>query len=312
MVYFKKILVVTPANAIQAAVVAQSVRIAKEQQSHVTFFSVAEELPKEQLAWITLLPPQELMANLFQEQQASLSKSVVSFQDDFPSVDAFNAIGIPFIEVIKKVQQENYDLVILAAKANSHARKRFFGSTTVHLMRKCPCPVLTIGANEDKPIKRIVAAIDVYAPTAAGHKLNESILNRAANLAALENAELHIIHAWQLPGDDYLKGWGYTSEIERLEIVMKKQHDRQKHMDKIIAKTLFIQKPPIIKLLEGAAQEKIPQYVKENDIDLIVMGTVCRTGIPGYFIGNTAESILSEVSCSVLTLKPEGFISPVE
>jgi len=42
------------------------------------------------------------------------------------------------------------------------------------------------------------------------------------------------------------------------------------------------------------------------------MGTVCRTGIPGYFIGNTAESILSEVSCSVLTLKPEGFISPVE
>ena len=130
MVYFKKILVVTPANAIQASVVAQSVRIAKEQQSHVTFFSVTEELPKEQLAWITLLPPQELMANVFQEQQASLSKSVVSFQDDFPSVDAFNAIGLPFIEVIKKVQQENYDLVILAAKANSHARKRFFGSTT--------------------------------------------------------------------------------------------------------------------------------------------------------------------------------------
>jgi len=312
MVYFKKILVVTPANLIQDSVISQSVRIAKDHQSHVTFFSVAEELPKEQLTWITLLPPQELMANVLEEQQVSLSKSVEPFQHDFPSVDTFNAVGLPFIEVTKKVQQENYDLVVLAAKANCHPRKRFFGSTTVHLMRKCPCPVLTIGSNEDKAIKRIVAAIDVYAPTEAGHKLNENILHCASNLAKLENAELHIIHAWQLPSDDYLKGWGYTSEIDRLEIVMKKQHDRQKHMDKIIEKTLFIHQSPITKLLEGAAQEKIPQYVNENDIDLIVMGTVCRTGIPGYFIGNTAESILSEVSCSVLTLKPEGFISPIE
>ena len=43
----------------------------------------------------------------------------------------------------------------------------------------------------------------------------------------------------------------------------------------------------------------------------IVMGTVCRTGIPGFFIGNTAEYVLSRVHCSVLTMKPAGFVSPV-
>ena len=41
------------------------------------------------------------------------------------------------------------------------------------------------------------------------------------------------------------------------------------------------------------------------------MGTVCRTGIAGFFIGNTAESILQQVDCSVLTVKPDGFVSPV-
>jgi len=46
-------------------------------------------------------------------------------------------------------------------------------------------------------------------------------------------------------------------------------------------------------------------------VDLIVMGTLSRTGIPGYFIGNTSESILSQVNCSVLTMKPPGFVSPV-
>ena len=55
----------------------------------------------------------------------------------------------------------------------------------------------------------------------------------------------------------------------------------------------------------------IVKLVKSNAIDLLVMGTVCRTGLPGFFIGNTAEKVLSEVSCSVLTVKPEGFVTPV-
>ncbi|MDJ0891306.1 MAG: universal stress protein, partial [Gammaproteobacteria bacterium] len=40
--------------------------------------------------------------------------------------------------------------------------------------------------------------------------------------------------------------------------------------------------------------------------------TVGRTGIPGFFIGNTAENLLSQVECSVLTVKPSGFVTPVE
>jgi len=41
------------------------------------------------------------------------------------------------------------------------------------------------------------------------------------------------------------------------------------------------------------------------------MGTVARTGIPGLIIGNTAESILSDIDCSLLAVKPEGFVTPI-
>lgn len=41
------------------------------------------------------------------------------------------------------------------------------------------------------------------------------------------------------------------------------------------------------------------------------MGSVARTGIPGFIIGNAAESILGQVKCSVLVVKPDGLISPV-
>jgi universal stress protein E len=307
-----KLLVVTPANSIQPSVILQSIKLAKNHQSHVTFFSVAEEIPKEQLALITLLPPQEVMVNLVNEQHLILNKALEEFQHNYQSVDAQNAMGVPFIEVTKKVQQENYNLVVLAAKVSEHARKRFFGSTTIHLMRKCPCPVLTIGSKEDKPIKRIVAAIDVYAPSKEGLALNHNILTWAANIAHSENAELHVIHAWEVPGEEYLKGWGHNSEVDRLEMIMKEQLDRQKLFDEIIGNNFAASNLPITKLIEGVAQEEIPKYISEQDIDLVVMGTVCRTGITGLFIGNTAESILSEVSCSVLTLKPDGFVSPIK
>lgn len=55
----------------------------------------------------------------------------------------------------------------------------------------------------------------------------------------------------------------------------------------------------------------IPKLAQTKGIELIVMGTVCRTGVAGLIIGNTAENILRQVDCSVLTVKPEGFVSPV-
>ena len=68
---------------------------------------------------------------------------------------------------------------------------------------------------------------------------------------------------------------------------------------------------PQTHLVKGLASKEIPALAKRIDASLIVMGTVARTGIPGFFMGNTAESILSQIECSVLAIKPQGFATPV-
>jgi nucleotide-binding universal stress UspA family protein len=65
-------------------------------------------------------------------------------------------------------------------------------------------------------------------------------------------------------------------------------------------------------LVEGEAGTVIPKLAVKERIDLIVMGTVARAGLEGYFIGNTAETVLQRVDCSVLTVKPDAFVSPVK
>ena len=57
--------------------------------------------------------------------------------------------------------------------------------------------------------------------------------------------------------------------------------------------------------------QRQPKRTMEYDFDLIVMGTVLRTDIPGLFIGRTAEGILNTIDCSVLAVKPPGFVTPV-
>ena len=68
---------------------------------------------------------------------------------------------------------------------------------------------------------------------------------------------------------------------------------------------------PRVELLKGGAASLIRERAKALSADLIVMGTVGRTGIPGFFIGNTAEEVLQTTNASFLALKPAGFVSPV-
>ncbi|NMT50792.1 universal stress protein, partial [Vibrio parahaemolyticus] len=53
-------------------------------------------------------------------------------------------------------------------------------------------------------------------------------------------------------------------------------------------------------------------YVESIEVDVLVMGTLARTGISGYVIGNTAENILQSINCSLVALKPDGFVSPIQ
>lgn len=62
----------------------------------------------------------------------------------------------------------------------------------------------------------------------------------------------------------------------------------------------------------GRPDRTIPQLIDSLEVDILVMGTVARTGIPGFIIGNTAENTLREIRCSLLALKPNGFVSPVK
>lgn len=140
--------------------------------------------------------------------------------------------------------------------------------------------------------------------------LNPLILQLASSMARKEAGELHIVHVWHLFGDRYAGIHGMTGKDVQVAKAQEKMLHKQR-FDGLLSRIDFTDLKPQVRLIEGDPDECIPELVMEQSIDLLVMGTVSRTGIAGFLIGNTAEEVLKQVDCSVLTLKPEGFVTPV-
>ena len=132
-----------------------------------------------------------------------------------------------------------------------------------------------------------------------------------SSMARKDAAELHIIHVWSLFGELYLHSIGLTEkEFQEAKEYEKEQHKR--NFDTLLNRVDVTDLKLHVHLVEGDPVEDIPKLVTELGIDLLVMGSVGRAGIAGFLIGNTAEEVFNQMDCSLLTLKPKGFVTPLK
>lgn len=295
-----------------------AVALAERNDAQLTVMVVTEEM-------IPNLPRRmaEKLREMQNEEQSETLKKLGERARGRVEIEIKAMEGKCFLEVIREVLRHERDLVIKIAAPESDALGSLFGTTDMHLLRKCPVPLWLIKSPELPSIERVVAAVDFNELASPGEEtaepLNRMILELAGAIASHEQGELHVAHAWWPVHEGLMKSGrtGISEEeaaayLEELRLIHEKWLNQL--MDK--AKTWFGAAgrdlvEAELHLLRGKARVVIPPLVEQLEADLLVMGTVGRTGIPGLIIGNTAESILGRINCSVLAVKPLGFVSPV-
>jgi len=295
---FKNILCVVASNFTNEVALERAATLANNNQASLTVVTVIDEIPPDTtLLDRTLFP--ENKAKIVEESRKELQELVAPWKSHV-DIQTKVLTGISFIEIVREVLRCKRDLVIKASD-NDKFLDRLFGSDDMHLLRKCPCPVWLDNSKSPKAYSRILAAVDVsdYYPSEelnTRHRLNLQVLEIASSLALSEFAELHILVA-------------YIGEVKdrrrkSLDTLMDEAFSklRQSSLEHLNPKT---------HLLEGSPRKEIPAFANKIEADIAVMGTVARVGIPGFFMGNTAETILNQISCSVLAIKPFGFVTPV-
>lgn len=219
--------------------------------------------------------------------------------------------GTPFVEIVSAVQRNGHDLVIKVAEHDGGIAPAIFGSTDMHLLRKCPCPMWIDRPAESTGYRHILAAVDPFDDESGD--LQRLIMDLATSLAEREHAALEVVHAWQLPGESILSNGRGRIPRSELELLLE---DRERHhqqaLDTLLSPYGLDSRAENVHLLKGRPAQVVASCARQRGADLIVMGTLGRAGIPGIIIGNTAEDVLRETLTAVLAVKPSGFVSPIE
>ncbi len=218
----------------------------------------------------------------------------------------------PDIKIVQRVIRQHYDLVVKEAEDNEN--KAGFKALDMALLRKCPCALFihrVSGHTSHKP--SVAVAIDPTNDTPVAYDLSVNLLRMSQIIAKHYNSELSIVSCWDSAIERYLHSH-YLVSVPQQQINEVTTRDSNKHLHALheLIKQSGIGKKQNIYQLKGNPADLIPSFITEQKIDVLVMGTVARTGIAGFIIGNTAENILHKMDCSLLALKPPGFVSPVQ
>lgn len=226
--------------------------------------------------------------------------------------------GKPVIEAVSAVVHEGFDLVLKEAE-DPDWLDRLMGSDDNHLLRKCPCPVWLLKPGKPKPLKSIMVALDFdHTDHPENLKLNQTLAELGLSLASTEPSELHLVSVYESLEADLLSIWSDQPEEFRRTLESAEYERKHKAMSALkaeltakVGKEAYEYIAPVTHLVQGLPAKKLIELANQLHADLIIMGTLARSGLKGIVIGNTAETVLSSLNSSVLTVKPEGFVSPL-
>lgn len=266
--------------------------LAKQNSARLTFFYALDVSAATQRMIEDSDGGHETVLEEAQDVLEGLSALAVA---DGVTTDVQVRFGKSWLELIRQVLQNEHDLVVAGTRHQGPLQELLMGSTGIKLLRKCPCPVWITQPQPEREIKSILVAHDL-------RPVGDLAMELGCSMAELHGAELHVLHSLEesLELDQAVPG-GVSAELRA---------KAEQHISAQFAKHEFA-KPPQLHVVTLPPDFAILQRINTHSVELLVMGTIARTGIAGFVVGNTAERLLPRIPCSVLAVKPADFVSPV-
>ncbi len=185
--------------------------------------------------------------------------------------------------------QKNYDLMVLGATEKNRDKSELFNSVVDNLVRLAPCPTIVVQADEPEenwnPSRVLV-------PT-NGSQAAKNAAELSFYMGDPDSFETQVLHVAE---EEAETPYNYRdrSDEHRKELGRSILSEYQKLADALNVKAKTI-------LKEGKSTEEVIFMVsKENDVDLILIGTNIHPGTGRLYLGRRVENILNNAECPVL------------
>ena len=299
---FRKILFSPLGDSDNAAAVRRIAGLAQQNNAQLTLFGVLPEPSGLQ----RVLHRREFFTDVQEADRRAMTKRLDRWaaKNRNGQIEVAIEMGSQALRIIRLVINEGHDLVVVTTDEDRHDQ-----ATIKRLLRKCPCPVWVIRPSRAR-IQRVLAAVNLDPDES---ELNRNILELASSMVERFGGELHLVHAWELYGEATMRSSAFlhTPPAEIDALLDEEESSHAKALADLLTTTGLRDAPWQIHLNKGPAEDVVARVIAKSRINLLVMGTIARTRIPGVVIGNTAEKVLDHVRCSVVAVKPPGFVTPL-
>lgn len=202
-------------------------------------------------------------------------------------------------EICQAAGERSCDLIVLASHGLGGFQHAFAGSTAERVVRRAPCPVLTVRDRElrkkvsETPnfdLKRIVVTTDFS-------EESKKAFAYAAALARRFEASLVLLYVVPAHLSVELSHIGFVLEEKRLLADARERipHFRQAELDPHLHVDTMV--------VNGAPAHEICRTAEAQAADLIVMATHGHTGLKHFMLGSVTENVVRHAPCPVLIVR---------
>jgi nucleotide-binding universal stress UspA family protein len=137
-----------------------------------------------------------------------------------------------------------------------------------------------------------------------GSELVRKAVDTAIEIAKLSKAKLYAVHV--ITQEEFSVTQHNPREPELKKSIKEQFIAEGKKATTYVetaGKIVNVAVEPVI--LEGNPADEIVDFAEKNDIDLIVMGTLGKTGIQRFLLGSVAENVVRHSKKTVLVVRGE-------
>lgn len=280
MIEIKRILVPCDFSAFSARALERAAAIARWYEARLTVLHV---VPLAQD-----LPPREVAA-------AELARFVEPARDAGVPIETAVAEGDPVREILGRASESRADLLVIGTHGRGGFERWVLGSVTEKVLRKAPCPVLTVSGHGSAPapaaLKSILCPVDFS-------EASLRALEYAFSLAQETDARLTLLHVVrELPAASDPASFdvsGYRARV--LEEARRRLHG-------LVPAGVRDWCTPEERVATGKPHREIVGAAQAQAAGLIVMGVHGRGVVDLALFGSTTHQVVRAADCPVLTIR---------
>jgi nucleotide-binding universal stress UspA family protein len=214
------------------------------------------------------------------------------------SVETLRRPGTPAAAVTEYAAECDADLLVVGRQGLTGLGRRLLGGVTEQLLHRSDIPVLVVPGDQSGDV---TACDNLLVPTDGSENADAAVPHGTA-LAQRVDATLHVLNVvdLQAAGGVFAAGGLEEEFVDRLEARGREAVDRVAADVRGTSPDLTVE-TDVVKTTEfDGVATGIREYVADNDIDVVVMGSHGRSNLRRQLLGSVASTVLRTVDVPVL------------